>query len=231
MAMEIKKTPQTDLERKKALFLGIGFVIALLLVVGAFSYSVRERIVELQDFRVDELEPDLVEITRWEPKPPIAITEIRPRPVKIISGVVDVVDNDTPPVVWPGFEGAFEAADIEQFAAEEFFEEAVVDDFYVSVDVMPGFMGDDLSRFRRWVAAQVVYPVEAWENRITGRVTVQFFVEADGSLEGIEVLESPDPLLSEETVRVIRSSPRWTPGMIGERNVRVKCTVPVDFRM
>lgn len=206
-------------------------VVTLLLVIGAFSYSVRERSVELPDFMVDELEPELAEITRREPKPPIAITEIRPRPVKIISGVVDVVDNDTPLETWPGFDGAFETANMEQFASEEFFEEAVVDDFYVSVDVMPGFMGDDLSRFRRWVAAQVVYPVEAWENKITGRVTVQFFVEADGSLNDITVIESPDSLLSEETVRVIRSSPRWTPGMIGERAVRVKCTVPVDFRM
>ena len=101
---------------------------------------------------------------------------------------------------------------------------------FVKVEKMPKFMGGDLMTFRRWVQENLRYPQAAWEKNISGRVLLTFIIERDGTLTGIEVLQSPDRLLSDEAVRVVGSSPKWTPGEQRGQTVRVKYTLPVDLR-
>ena len=96
---------------------------------------------------------------------------------------------------------------------------------------MPSFQGGDLMTFRNWVMQKVKYPQIAQENNITGRVTLQFVIEKDGRLTGIKVLASPDASLSEEAIRVVQSSPKWTPGKQRNQTVRVKYTLPIEFRI
>lgn len=71
-----------------------------------------------------------------------------------------------------------------------------------SLDVMPSFQGGDLDTFRKWVNANVVYPQLALENGISGRVVTSFVIEKDGSLSNIEIIQSPDKILSAEVMRV-----------------------------
>lgn len=89
----------------------------------------------------------------------------------------------------------------------------------------------DLSNFRAWVQKNVKYPAEAFEKGIGGRVVLSFVVEKDGSVSSIEKLQSPDASLWEEARRVIASSPKWKPGEQRGQIVRVKYTLPVDFRL
>jgi TonB family protein len=96
---------------------------------------------------------------------------------------------------------------------------------------MPTFQGGDRTAFQSWVMMNVRYPKIAAENGITGRVMVQFVVERDGSVSNITVLQSPDRSLSEEAVRVISSSPKWTPGTQRGHLARVKFIVPIDFQI
>lgn len=102
---------------------------------------------------------------------------------------------------------------------------------FTVVEQMPQFMGGDVNNFRRWVMQRVVYPTIARENGIQGTVVVQFIVEKDGSLSNIEVTRSPDNTLSKEAVRVISTSPKWTPGKQHGAAVRVQYTLPVGFRL
>ena len=60
---------------------------------------------------------------------------------------------------------------------------------------------------------------------------LDFVVERDGSLTNIQVLQSPDRSLSDEAVRVLKTSPKWTPGKQRNQAVRVKYTLPIDFRI
>lgn len=89
----------------------------------------------------------------------------------------------------------------------------------------------DLSNFRAWVQKNVKYPAEAFEKGIGGRVVLSFVVEKDGSVSDIEKLQAPDASLWEEARRVIASSPKWKPGEQRGQIVRVKYTLPVDFRL
>ena len=56
-------------------------------------------------------------------------------------------------------------------------------------------------------------------------------VERDGSLTNIQVLRTPDSSLSDEAIRVLKSSPKWTPGKQRNQAVRVKYTLPIEFRI
>ena len=85
--------------------------------------------------------------------------------------------------------------------------------------------------FRNWVQERLRYPTIAAENGISGRVTLTFVIEKDGSLTNIQVLQSPDRSLSDEAIRVLESSPKWTPGKQRSTPVRVKYTLPVEFRI
>ncbi len=97
------------------------------------------------------------------------------------------------------------------------------------VEVMPKFEGGDIVSFRNWVLSRVVYPAEAVEKDIQGKVVLKFVIERDGSLTNVEVLASPDELLAREAVRVVSDSPRWTPGTIKGDPARVFYVLPVDF--
>jgi TonB family protein len=111
-------------------------------------------------------------------------------------------------------------------------EESIEDDQpFVRVEQMPSFMGGDLTTFRNWVMQQVRYPQIAQENNITGRVMLQFVIEKDGSLTNIKVIQTPDSSLSDEAIRVMKTSPKWTPGRQDDKPVRVMYTLPVEFRL
>ena len=96
---------------------------------------------------------------------------------------------------------------------------------------MPSFQGGDLNKFRNWVQERVRYPQIAQENGVSGKVVLSFVIEKDGTLTNIEVLQSPDRSLADEAVRVLKTSPKWEPGQQRNQPVRVKYTLPVDFRI
>lgn len=93
----------------------------------------------------------------------------------------------------------------------------------------PGY--GDLNTFRTWVQANVKYPAEAFRNGEQGRVVLSFVVEKDGSVSNIQILQTPGKAFSEETRRVVAASPKWKPGEQRGEKVRVRYTLPVDFRI
>ena len=66
---------------------------------------------------------------------------------------------------------------------------------------------------------------------ILGRVIISFIVEKDGSLTDVKVEKSIDPSFDKEAVRVVKSMPKWEPGMYRGKPVRVKYCIPISFRL
>ena len=83
---------------------------------------------------------------------------------------------------------------------------------------------------QEFIVNNLVYPQEAQEKRIEGRVVVQFVVERDGSISSIVVVRGVHPLLAAEAVRVIELMPKWIPGETRGNIVRVRFTLPVYFQ-
>lgn len=98
------------------------------------------------------------------------------------------------------------------------------------VDQMPEYPGGQACLLQ-YLSDKVRYPRVAEKNGIQGRVICTFIVERDGSITDVKVVKSIDPLLDEEAVRVLSKMPKWKPGMEKETPVRVKFTVPVQFKL
>ncbi len=105
------------------------------------------------------------------------------------------------------------------------------DEPFYRVEKMPSYQGGDLNDFRRWVQMQVRMPEAALKQNLQGRVVATFTIEKDGTLDDIRILQTPDPVFSEEVERVLKRSEKWMPGTQGGEAVRVKYTLPVDFRL
>ena len=225
--MEIKKSPKADLQNKRGLLLEIGLCIALGLVILAFAYTPKEHRIQQIDTSYGPVEEQITEITRQDQKPPEPPKKIE---VKVIADILEVVTNDTKINTDVDFTEFDENAEIEQIVAVE--EEEVEDDQpFLRAETMPSFQGGDLNTFRKWVQDNVRFPQIALEIGIQGRVTLSFVIEMDGRLTNIQVLLTPDRSLSEEAIRVLNKSPKWSPGKQRNQTVRVKYTLPVDFRV
>ncbi len=225
--MEVKKTPEADLQNKRGLFMEIGLLVSLIVITLLFSWSQSEKIVEDVAPVAVVIDDELVEITRQEdPRPPTPQTQ---KSIAVVSDIIQIVKDDAK------IETSIDFTEFEEdivFVSHGPYSEAVVEDvpFMIAED-MPTFQGGDLNTFRQWVMKQLKYPNIAMENGIQGRVTLQFVIERDGSVGRIAILASPDQTLSDEANRVIASSPKWTPGKQRGTPVPIKYTLPVDFRI
>lgn len=226
--MEIKKSPKADLQNKKGLFLEIGLIIALLVVIGAFLYTPKEYRIEVIDNNYGPVEEEITEITRNEQKPPEQPQKVE---VKVFNDILDIVTNDSKITTDISFEDFADDLEITTQVVEVEEEEIEEDQPFIKVEKMPTFQGGDLNSFRNWVQSKVRYPQIAQENGVQGKVVLSFVIEKDGSLTNIEVLQSPDRSLADEAVRVLKTSPKWEPGQQRNQPVRVKYTLPVDFRI
>lgn len=100
----------------------------------------------------------------------------------------------------------------------------------VNPEVMPKFPGGDAAMFQ-WMATHLKYPEAAAENGIQGRVIVTFIVEKDGSLSSIKIMRGKDPLLDAEALRMVKSMPKFTPGIVNGQPVQCTFTLPVSFKL
>lgn len=105
-------------------------------------------------------------------------------------------------------------------------EEPVYD--YVSLTTPPSFPGG-MANFDKFIARSVKYPAEALKNNVEGKVFLSYIVETDGRLTAIKVVRAIGSGIDEEAIRVLKSSPKWTPGYNGRTPVRVQYNIPITF--
>ncbi len=101
---------------------------------------------------------------------------------------------------------------------------------YDMAEKMPEYPGGPKA-LREYVSTNLKYPEAAKKAKTQGRVILQFVVEADGSIEAVQVIRSADKELDAEAVRVVKGMPKWTPGMEKGKVVAVKYTLPIEFRI
>ncbi|MGF1583763.1 MAG: energy transducer TonB [Bacteroidales bacterium] len=225
--MESKKSDKANLEKKKGLFLQVGLVTVLALLLIAFEWTTREvatgSLGELADVVLEE---EIIPITRPEeiqpppPPPPPQVTET-------LSIVEDDVEIDDEIFIDDVESRADTRIEFSQMVMEE--EEAAEQDIFFIVEDMPDFQGKGQDGFRTYIAENLRYPQIAAENGIQGRVFVQFVVNADGKVSDATVVRGVDPSLDREAIRVVMSSPPWTPGRQRGAPVRVAFTFPINF--
>ncbi len=108
--------------------------------------------------------------------------------------------------------------------------ESDLKDVYEVVETPPVFPGGEKALFE-YLSKNIQYPVEAQKQKIDGRVTVQFIVNDKGKVIHPRIVKRMDPLLEAEALRIINSMPNWTPGKQNGKNVSVRYTLPIMFRL
>ena len=101
---------------------------------------------------------------------------------------------------------------------------------YQVVEQMPQFPGGPAAMMK-FIADSLRYPSIACENRIEGRVVVQFVVDCEGNILNPLVVWSVDPLLDREAIRLVKLMPKWIPGRQNGKPVNVIGLVPVIFKL
>ena len=81
------------------------------------------------------------------------------------------------------------------------------------VEQMPEFPGGGMSAALEYIQKNMQYPESAKENGTQGRVTVQFVVDKAGNVTEPKVLRPVDKELDAEAIRLVKSMPKWKPGM------------------
>jgi len=225
--MDLKKSHKANLERKRRFHLFVGLIITLSLILISFEWTTltnkESDINSATEISFDEFMMPL--IRRDEVKPP-------PKPeLPPIAKVIEPVDGDPEiePNIWdseyrPGIDVI-----IPVYSADSGENVFVPDDHYVT-EIMPSFNGGDPKvEFYKYIHGKLEYPAEAMENGVSGKVTVKFVVNHKGYIERAEILKGVHPILDEEALRVINSSPKWEPGFQSGHYVNVIYTFPINF--
>lgn len=101
---------------------------------------------------------------------------------------------------------------------------------FVVVEDMPEFPGGTQAMMN-YLAESIKYPVGAQVKGVQGRVICQFVIDRNGKVTNPVVIRGVSPELDEEALRVISIMPDWKPGTQRGKAVRVKYTLPINFRL
>jgi protein TonB len=225
--MELKKSDEASLEKKKGVFFQLGLVITLSLILIGFEWTssgLSEN--QFDTGEGDVIDEEIIPVTRQEKPEPKSLPK-PPKVTEVLNIVEDnvIIENE---LILDDLESNqdeevqildFEVTDEEEEEAEIFF---IVED-------MPSFKGQGLNGFRNWVMKNLQYPEIAAENGISGTIYVQFVVEPSGMVNKVTIMRSVDPSLDKEAIRVVKSSPKWTAGKQRGKPVRVAFTFPIKF--
>ena len=90
------------------------------------------------------------------------------------------------------------------------------------------FIGGD-DALRKFIAANVQYPIRAQESGIQGRVYIKFVVNKKGEIEQVKITRGVHSSLDNEGIRVVKSMPNWIPAREHNLLVKMSFTVPINF--
>lgn len=98
------------------------------------------------------------------------------------------------------------------------------------VDVRPTFPGGDMKLFE-WISQHIVYPQNAIDSSIQGRVIIRFLIDQEGRVGDAQIVKGVDPYLDKEALRVVKSLPPFNPAMLNGKPVEYWFTLPITFRL
>lgn len=226
--MQNKKSKKADLENKRGVFFLFGLLISLGIVLLAFQWNTPPKEITVLE-NAKYVPDDVLFITRTKNE------EKKELPKPFTLPAFELVSNDSQTDENPDL---FTTDPADEFPLD--FNELVLTSQQKNVEkeeeivdfaeVMPEFPGGVLS-LQKFIANAVKYPVIAQENGIQGKVFVSFVIDEFGNVTNAKLVRSVDASLDNEALRVIRSLPKWKPGMQGGKAVKVRYFVPINFEL
>ena len=227
--IEVKKSAKANLEQDKLLWVLIGFVMVFAVLFVAFEWTTFENknariIASAPPPPIEEpevLKEIQIQVKNIVPPPPAA-----QKPTEVIEIIKDEVDQQETEIISSEdvVVDVVDVADNGIVAVEEVVEE---EEIFQIVEEPAGFDG-----LNKYLADNIQYPRISRDNDSQGKVFVRFVVNADGSVQNVQVLKSSgDKYLDDEAVRVVSNMPKWKPGRQAGKAVRCWFTLPVNVRL
>ncbi len=86
-----------------------------------------------------------------------------------------------------------------------------------------------LAEWRSYLKDNLQYPGRALDKNIHGIVDVRFVVNEEGNVEDVYILKSVEYSLDQESIRIIKNSGKWHPGIKNDIPVKTYKIQPVNF--
>jgi len=221
--MELKKNPRADLKRWYTTLTNLGLVVSIALVLVAFEWKAYEDF-EIKNFSGN---PEIWDI----PEVPITIQPPPPPPVipidLIIKPDTEEINKKTELIIDIDFEEGKQPIDVVLEGPPTIEVPDEIKDF---VEVQASFKGG-MDAWYAYLKKNLIYPSQARRMGIEGAVIVRFVVNTDGTIQDVEILRSIGGGCDEIAMKVIANSPAWNPGIIQDRAVRSRMTMPIRFRL
>jgi protein TonB len=242
--MDLKKTPQADLENERITFFLLGFTVVLATLFVLFEWSSEEVLSPdwngFSSFLIEEELGPLVPSTELQPEEhPLTASPLAASPLETPE------ENNPPKTVYEDYTIVEQAPDVEE-AISQLFEsvnkteehpvppsesiQKETEIIYTEAEVMPQYPGG-YTELVRFLLKNIKYPPSAISQRIQGRVWCSFVVNKDSSVTDIQLEQSVFISLDQEAIRVLKTMPSWIPGTIRGETVRVKVYVPIVFHL
>ena len=235
--MEIKKSDKANLDKQRRGNFMLGLVLALAMLFAALEFTTRPAGLSEDDKMLDDLPDELNMTPVVEQKDMISATGNAGTPSKAITQKVQedpktVATQEISPVtsklVIGNGEGITRQADVtEALPQVPITKDSVV---LKTVEQLPEFPGG-IVQFMKWLTRNLRYPPIAQSQRIQGKVVVSFIINKDGSIASPTIVQSVDPVLDREALRVVKMMPRWKPGLQNGKPCRTMFAIPVNFQL
>ena len=230
--MEIKKSAKADLEGKYAQRFVLGFIVALAMLYVALEYNMDSDDVLDNPELIEILSSDeeLAPLMREQPDVALA-PKAKPEPTVKLKVVEDEPAETEEPVREPEqkLEGdvADELPDVDEQPVAEEGDEVLSFRVVEDLPQPPG----GYHEFMKWLTRNLKYPAAVQQRKQQGKVVAEFIVNKDGSVTNVGIVKSLCSECDEETLRVLRMMPRWTPGIQNNKPCRTKVCIPVVFKL
>jgi protein TonB len=110
------------------------------------------------------------------------------------------------------------------------FAQTAKDSVYMEVDEMPIPPGG-MDGWNSYLGKNMRYPTAAREAKVQGQVIITFVVLENGETSNIDILRGIGGGCDEEVMRLVKESPKWTPGKKDGEKVKTRMTLPVNFKL
>ncbi len=107
-------------------------------------------------------------------------------------------------------------------------EELAKEPVFTVVDQQPEYPGG-IQAMYKFLGENIKYPAEASKNRIQGKVFLTFIIGSTGKIRDVKILKGVSDSLDQESIRVVKAMPKWTPGRKDGKAVAVKYNLPISF--
>ncbi len=175
------------------------------------------------------------------PPPPPKLTTIKFTPPVVKKDeevkkeeVPDQKELEDKTVATVTVKGNTDAPDLSGLSGEgnKVVEEVVESKVYTYVEQMPALPGGGgMGAIVNAIQKNVRYPAVDLRNQVEGRVFASFTVDENGDVSDVKIVKGLSGTIDSETIRAIKSLPKFIPGKQNGRAVKVSFTVPVTYKI